>query len=63
VGLVQTRGEDIETIRPGGVTYTPDGEWHRHGAIAQRHMTHLSITDGQAEWGDHVRDAEYRGTD
>jgi quercetin dioxygenase-like cupin family protein len=62
VGLVQTRGEDIETIRPGDVMYTPDGEWHWHGATAEHHMTHLSITDGQADWGDHVTDAEYRGT-
>jgi quercetin dioxygenase-like cupin family protein len=60
-GLVQTRGEPVETIRPGDVTHTPDGEWHWHGATADHTMTHLSITDGQAEWGDHVTEAEYEG--
>jgi hypothetical protein len=25
-------------------------------------MTHLSITDGHAEWGEHVTDDEYGGT-
>jgi hypothetical protein len=24
-------------------------------------MTHLSMTEGDAEWGEHVTDAEYRG--
>jgi quercetin dioxygenase-like cupin family protein len=62
VGLVQTRGEPVELIRPGDVTYTPDGEWHWHGATPEHAMTHLSITDGQAEWGDHVTDSEYEGT-
>jgi quercetin dioxygenase-like cupin family protein len=62
-GLVQTRGEPIETLRPGDVTFTPDGEWHWHGATPERTMTHLSITDGPAEWGDHVTDTEYGGAD
>lgn len=60
-GHVQTRGEAIETIRAGDITYTPDGEWHWHGATAEHNMTHLSITDGPAEWGAHVSDAEYEG--
>lgn len=58
-GLVQTRGEAAEVLRPGDVTYTPDGEWHWHGADPDHSMTHLSITDGPAEWGDHVTDDEY----
>jgi hypothetical protein len=24
-------------------------------------MTHLAVSEGEAEWGDHVTDAEYRG--
>ena len=60
-GRVQTRGEEIVTIRPGDVVATPAGEWHWHGAAPDRFMSHLSITEGGAEWGEHVTDAEYRG--
>jgi len=24
-------------------------------------MTHLAVSEGEADWGDHVTDAEYRG--
>jgi quercetin dioxygenase-like cupin family protein len=58
-GLVQTRGEPIVAIRPGDVVWTPADEWHWHGATRDHTMTHLSITDGQATWGDHVTDDEY----
>ena len=58
---MQTRGEAVVTIRPGDVVVTPPDEWHWHGAAADRFMTHLSITEGGAEWGDHVTDAEYAG--
>ena len=67
-GLVQSRGEDIVTIRSGDVVHTPAAEWHWHGAAPDRFMTHLSITEGVTEsqggeidWGEHVTDAEYRG--
>ena len=60
-GLVQSRGEPIVTIRPGDVAHTPAGEWHWHGATPDRFMTHLSMTEGEAAWGDHVTDVEYRG--
>jgi quercetin dioxygenase-like cupin family protein len=67
-GLVQSRGGDKVEIRPGDVVYTPPGEWHWHGAAADRVMTHLSLTEGigegdqpEMEWGAHVTDAEYRG--
>jgi quercetin dioxygenase-like cupin family protein len=46
-------------IRPGDVVWTPADEWHWHGATRDHTMTHLSITDGQATWGDHVTDDEY----
>jgi quercetin dioxygenase-like cupin family protein len=59
-GVVQSRGEPAAAIRPGDVVDTPADEWHWHGAAADRPMTHLSITQGGAEWGEHVTDAEYR---
>jgi quercetin dioxygenase-like cupin family protein len=60
-GLVQSRGEAAVTIRPGDVIRTPADEWHWHGAAAEHLMTHLSITEGDAQWGDHVSDVEYGG--
>jgi quercetin dioxygenase-like cupin family protein len=60
-GRVQSRGEPIVTIRPGDIVRTPAEEWHWHGAAADHFMTHLSITEGGADWGEHVTDAEYRG--
>ena len=59
-GLVQSRGEPIVTIRPGDVVHTPDDEWHWHGATPDHFMTHLSMTEGDATWGEHVTEAEYR---
>jgi hypothetical protein len=32
-----------------------------HGATPDHFMTHLSITEGDAEWGAHVTDTEYAG--
>ncbi len=60
-GLVQSRGDHIVEIRPGDVVYTPDREEHWHGAAPDHFMMHLSITEGDAHWGAHVTDAEYRG--
>jgi quercetin dioxygenase-like cupin family protein len=61
VGLVQPRGGDATEIRAGDVVHAPADEWHWHGADHEHFMTHLSITDGDATWGDHVTDDEYRG--
>jgi quercetin dioxygenase-like cupin family protein len=58
-GLVQPRGEDVVEIRPGDVHATPDGQDHWHGAAHDHFMTHISITQGAATWGDHVTDDEY----
>jgi quercetin dioxygenase-like cupin family protein len=58
-GLVQSRGEETAEIRPGDVHVTADGQEHWHGATHDRFMTHLSITQGAATWGEHVTDAEY----
>jgi quercetin dioxygenase-like cupin family protein len=60
-GLIQSRGDDIVTIHPGDVIHTPAAEWHWHGATPDHFMTHLSMTEGSAEWGEHVTDAEYHG--
>jgi len=60
-GLIQSRGEPIVAIHPGETIHTPPEEWHWHGASPDHFMAHLSITEGTAEWGDHVTDAEYHG--
>ena len=59
-GRVQARGGPITTIRAGDVVHTPSDEWHWHGAAPDHFMTHLSLTEGPATWGDHVGDDEYR---
>jgi len=60
-GRVQSRGEPIITIRPGDVAYIPGDERHWHGAAPDHFMTHIAITEGDTEWGEHVADAEYDG--
>jgi quercetin dioxygenase-like cupin family protein len=68
-GLVQARGGGIVEIRPGDIIDAPAGEVHWHGAAPDHYMTHLSITEGvgpgdprpEADWGEHVTDAEYNG--
>lgn len=59
-GLVQSRGEPIVNLRPGQVVFAPANEWHWHGAAADRFMTHLAISEGDAAWGEHVTDGEYQ---
>jgi hypothetical protein len=43
------------------LVHTPADEWHWHGAALDHMMTHLSMTEGEATWGDQVTDAEYQG--
>lgn len=59
VGRIQSRGGAAEVIRPGEVIHTPSGEWHWHGAAPDHFMTHLSVTEGAATWGEHVSDSDY----
>ena len=59
-GRVQSRGDPVLSIRPGDVVRTPPDEWHWHGAAPDHFMSHLSLTEGDASWGDHVTDVEYR---
>jgi quercetin dioxygenase-like cupin family protein len=61
-GLVQARGGDVLPIRVGDTIFTPADEWHWHGAAPDHGMTHLSLTEGTASWGEHVSDAEYPGS-
>ena len=61
-GLVQSRGEEIGELRPGDVHLTPNGQEHWHGAAHDHFMTHISITQGPATWGDHVTDDQYGRT-
>ena len=60
VGRFQTWGEPVREIRSGDTVWIPPGEKHWHGAAADHFMTHLSLTEGPATWGDHVSDDEYR---
>jgi quercetin dioxygenase-like cupin family protein len=60
-GLIQSRGDDVVSIRSGDTIHTPADEWHWHGAASDHFMTHLSMTEGDASWGDHVTDEEYGG--
>jgi quercetin dioxygenase-like cupin family protein len=59
---VQSRGEEIGELRPGDVHLTPNGQEHWHGAAHDHFMTHISITQGPATWGDHVTDDQYGRT-
>lgn len=60
-GLVQARGAAVVEIRAGDVVYAHDGEEHWHGAAPEHFMTHLSMTEGDPNWGPKVTDAEYPG--
>jgi quercetin dioxygenase-like cupin family protein len=65
LGLHQPRGGPVKVIRAGDVVATPADVWHWHGASADHHLTHLSITEApgngrpEEEWGEHVTDEEY----
>jgi quercetin dioxygenase-like cupin family protein len=60
-GRAQSRGEPAVTIRAGDVIFTPAGEWHWHGAAPGHFMTHLAVSEGGAQWGEQVSDADYTG--
>ncbi len=59
-GRAQTRGEPVVAIRPGDVVVISADESHWHGAAPDHFLTHLGITEGETEWGEHVTDAEYQ---
>lgn len=59
-GLAQNRGEDAVELRPGDVHVTAHAQEHWHGAAHDHLMSHITVTPGQATWGDHVTDEDYR---
>ncbi|GAA1956945.1 (R)-mandelonitrile lyase [Catenulispora subtropica] len=67
VGIVASRDGEVIVMRPGDTVRTPPGQWHWHGATADRFMVHLAIWDGTGDpgaeettWGEAVTDEEYR---
>jgi len=58
-GRVQARGQSIVTLRSGDTVFAPGGEWHWHGAAPDHYMSHLAVSEGEAQWGEHVSDEEY----
>jgi quercetin dioxygenase-like cupin family protein len=59
-GFVQARGGQPVRIRPGDVIVIERDEWHCHGATPTTFMTHLALTEGDTEWGEHLTDGEYK---
>ena len=66
LGYVQSRGGELLVRRPGDTVHTPPGEWHWHGATADRFMSHLALgerpdadSEPETEWGAHVTEEEY----
>lgn len=67
IGIVATRDGEVIVMRPGDTVHTPPGQWHWHGAVTDRFMTHLAIWDGTGDpdvpettWGEPVTDADYQ---
>jgi quercetin dioxygenase-like cupin family protein len=58
-GPVRARGEAVIEIRRGDVVIIAGNEWHWHGTAPGHPMTHLSLPEGDTEWGDHVTDADH----
>lgn len=60
-GRIQTRGGSIVSLRAGDRVFAPAGEWHWHGADPDHYMTHLAVSEGTPDWGDHVGGDDYQG--
>ncbi len=63
-GWVQQEGGEKQAIRVGDVVWTPPGVKHWHGATATDRLTHIALTEQQAdgkrvEWMEKVSDAQY----
>lgn len=61
-GRIQARGGPVVDLHSGDTVFAPGGEWHWHGATPEHFMTHLAVSEGEPDWGDHVTDDEYRST-
>ncbi|HEX4949726.1 MAG TPA: carboxymuconolactone decarboxylase family protein [Blastocatellia bacterium] len=63
-GWVQQEGGAKHAIRVGDIVWTPPGVKHWHGATATDRLTHIALTEQQAdgkrvEWMEKVSDAQY----
>lgn len=63
LGLAQSWGGPVRTIRPGDTIWFAPGEKHWHGAAPANAMTHLALQEAQdgsaVTWLEHVTDADY----
>ncbi len=64
LGLVQSRREPAQLIRPGDTVWIPPGEEHWHGATHEIGMVHIAIQEAdeggsEAVWLEQVSEAEY----
>jgi quercetin dioxygenase-like cupin family protein len=48
-GRCQRRGGPVAVIRPGDRVFVQPGKEHRHGAAADRFMTHVAMLEVDAE--------------
>lgn len=67
LGIVQNRDGLAILLRPGETIHTPPGEWHWHGALPDRFMSHLAVSETSAGpdttdvvWADLITDDEYQ---
>ena len=65
IGLVATRTQGVQEIRPGDVIYIEPREEHWHGATPDRFMAHIAMQEADEHghvvtWLHHVTDEEYR---
>ncbi|MFN7929513.1 MAG: carboxymuconolactone decarboxylase family protein [Blastocatellia bacterium] len=63
-GWVQQEGGEKQEIKIGDVVWTPPGVKHWHGATTTDRLTHIALTEQQAdgkrvEWMEKVSDAQY----
>ncbi len=64
IALIQERGKELSSLRPGDTIYTSPGVEHWHGASPDSFMVHLAIFEApysgdESTWGDLVTKAEY----
>ncbi len=64
LGWTQCEGEPKQELRPGDVVTCPPNKKHWHGATPTTAMTHISITEHDAdgknvEWLEKVTDEQY----
>jgi len=59
-GRVLSRGEPVVMIHPGDVIRTPGASTGTEPRPTTS-WPHLSMSEGDAEWGEHVSDGKYQG--